>query len=97
MIVIGVCLGSLVNYTVYSTCICAHTQVQSHPDTHITHFAIGSFAQHCEKLKTIWANPLTVSVDTLTGQLHLLRLDTETTDRHLRHIGVKPCTEWECD
>lgn len=48
-----------------------HTTVLNH-----THLAIGSFSQHSKKLKTVRSNSLTVSVDTFTGQLHLLCLHT---------------------
>lgn len=41
-----------------------------------THLSIGSFSQNSKKLKAVWSNSLTVSVDTLTGQLHLLGLNT---------------------
>lgn len=58
-----------------SICICirqrAHHGAQSH-----THLAIRSFSQHSKKLKAVRSNPLTVSVDTFTGQLHLLCLNT---------------------
>ena len=60
-------------------CTQSHTQTHKQINRHrYKHLAIRSFSQNSKKLKAVRSNSLTVSVDTFTGQLHLLGLNTGT-------------------